>query len=51
MGLFSYYLGYRYAKKKAERRRRQEEWDEEEICNECGYAFRQHSDDGDCPMY
>lgn len=54
MGLFSFYLGYRHAKKKAARRQRQQEWDEwdeEDICENCGYELRQHSDSGQCPQY
>ncbi len=51
MGLFSYYVGYKRAQKKAERRRRQEEWEDEEKCIHCGYEQRQHSEFGECPSY
>ena len=51
MGLFSYYVGYKRAQKKAERRQERHEWEADETCNNCGYAQRQHSDAGDCPEY
>ena len=51
MGLFSYYVGYKRAQKKAARQQQREEWEAEEICIHCGYAERQHSDSGECPSY
>jgi rubrerythrin len=51
MGLFSYYLGYKRATKKARAARDSYEEDSEEICDNCGYAARQHSDAGECPTY
>jgi len=51
MGLFSYYLGYRRATKKARAAHDAYEDDYEEICDNCGNAARQHSDEGECPTY
>jgi hypothetical protein len=51
MGLFSYYLGYKRATKKDRVARDSYEDDAEKICDNCGYAARQHSDEGDCPTY
>lgn len=69
MGLFGAYLAYQHGKKKAirkaeredmrdERRRRQdsasnEPFDDDESCEDCGYAFSKHSDDDppQCPSY
>jgi hypothetical protein len=57
MGLFSFYLGYRHAKKKAARRRAREEWSTEEWseddpeCDGCGYLASQHDEGGRCPSY
>lgn len=65
MGLFGAYLAYRHGKKKAERRAEMEDIREErrrrragipaddDICDECGYAFAKHSDDDPplCPNY
>ncbi len=55
MGLFSYYVGYKRGKNKATRRREREESnfaaESEDTCGDCGYAQRQHSDQGECPSY
>lgn len=54
MGLFTYYLGYRHAKKKAARRQQREEWsmnDGDAECDVCGYLESQHDDEGRCPSY
>ncbi|MFZ9157723.1 MAG: hypothetical protein ACO230_06480 [Ilumatobacteraceae bacterium] len=65
MGLFGAYLAYRHGKKKAERRAEREEIREErhrrqsgipaddDLCDDCGYAFSKHSDDDPplCPNY
>ena len=51
MGLFSYYVGYKRAQKKAARKRQEQEWEDEDICTNCGYEARQHSDSGQCPSY
>jgi rubrerythrin len=51
VGLFSYYLGYKRATKKARAAQDAYEEELEDLCNNCGYAARQHSDAGDCPTY
>jgi|LakMenEpi03Aug12_release.lakeMendotaPanAssembly.Ray.scaffolds.fasta_scaffold1021456_2 hypothetical protein len=57
MGLFSFYLGYRTAKKRAQRERDRFEDEQlidvsgDETCTNCGYEFYRHSDEGDCPQY
>lgn len=54
MGLLSYYLGYRHAKKKAVRRAAREAWvngiDDSE-CEVCGHPESRHDDAGRCPTY
>lgn len=51
MGLFTYYLGYKAAKRRARREREDDDDFDDVICDNCGYARRQHSDDGECPSY
>lgn len=51
VGLFSAYLGYRYARKKFAKQQRDGHDLENEVCDDCGHEFRQHSDDGECPQY
>ena len=55
MGLLSFYIGYRKGRR-AERRRSSSDavFDavaDDEVCNNCGYEARQHSDEGECPTY
>lgn len=56
MGLLSFYIGYRKGRR-AERRRSSSidsAYDDvaaDEVCDNCGYEARQHSDEGDCPHY
>ena len=52
MGLFSFYLGYRKGRRRAER----DAWwaddaVDEDLCDNCGYRESQHSDEGLCPDY
>jgi hypothetical protein len=54
MGLFTYYLGYRHAKKKAHRQAAREAWidsDDDPECDECGHPESRHDDDDRCPNY
>lgn len=51
MGLFTYYIGYKAAKRRARRDREEEVADDDVVCDNCGYARRQHSDEGECPSY
>lgn len=57
MGLFSFYLGYRKGRRRAERRAGRDAWwanddvVDEDICDNCGYRASQHSDEGMCPDY
>ena len=59
MGLLGFYIGYRKGRR-AERRRSSSssffddvagEVADDEVCQNCGYEARQHSDEGDCPNY
>ena len=45
MGLLTFYLGYRHAKKKAARK----QVDDDPTCPICGYLASQHDDQGNCP--
>ena len=54
MGLFTYYLGYRHAKKKAHRQAAREAWidsDDDPESDECGHPKSRHDEDDRCPNY
>jgi hypothetical protein len=54
MGLFSFFLGYRAGRKRAQNDRDEfDEFDVDpfEICDNCRHERVQHDDSGRCPRY